>query len=66
MQMAEGAVGELAHRVLGDHGEPHVAELREQHHQHAADAIGDDQHGGNGGKPKRGEPGDLARRSPRR
>ena len=42
--MAEGAVGELAHRMLGDHGEPDVAELGEQHHQHPADAIGDDQH----------------------
>ena len=61
MQVPEGAVGELAHGVLGNHGEPHVAELREQHHQHAAHAIGDDQHGGNGGEAKRREPGDFAR-----
>ena len=39
VQMAEGAVGELAHGVLGDDGEPHVAELGEQHHQHASDAV---------------------------
>ena len=61
MQMPEGAVGELAHGMLGDHGEPHVAELREQHHQHAAHAIGDDQHGRDGGEPERREPGDFAR-----
>ena len=61
MQMPEGAVGELAHRMLGDHGEPHVAELREQHHQHAGHAIGDDQHGRPGGETERREPGDLAR-----
>ena len=61
MQMPEGAVGELAHGVLGNHGEPHVAELREQHHQHAAHAIGDDQHGGDGGEAERREPGDFAR-----
>ncbi len=53
MQMPEGAVGELAHGILGDHGEPHVAELREHHHQHAADAIGDDEHGRDGGKSER-------------
>ena len=51
VQMAEGAVGELAHRVLGDRGEPHVAELREQHHQHAADAIGDDEEDGAAARP---------------
>ncbi len=44
MQMAEGPVGELAYGMLGDHGEPDVAELGEQHHQHAPNPVGDDQH----------------------
>ena len=43
VQVPEGAVGELAHRVLADRGEQHVAQLRQHHHQDAADAIGDDE-----------------------
>ena len=66
MQMPEGAVGELAHGVLGNHGEPHVAELREQHHQHAAHAIGDDQHGRDGGEARAPRARRFRPRSPRR
>ena len=58
--MPEGAVGKLAHRVLGDRGEPYVAELGEQHHQHPADAIGNDEEDGTGGEADRGDL--LARR----
>ena len=35
---------ELAHRVLADLGEDHVADLRQHHRQDAARAVGDDQH----------------------
>ena len=61
VQMAEGAVGELTHGMLRDRGEPHVADLREQHHQHAADAIGHDQHGWHGGKAERRKRGRFTR-----
>ena len=44
MQMPKRAVGKLAHRVLGDDAEQHVAELSEHDHEHAADAVSDDQH----------------------
>jgi len=53
VQMPEGALGELAHGMLGDGGEPYVAELREHHHHHPADAIGEDEEDRTGGKADR-------------
>ena len=53
MQMTEGAVGKLAHGILGDGGEPDIAELCEHHHHHPADAIGDDEEGGARGEAHR-------------
>ena len=50
----EGLVGELADRVLADLGEQRVAEVVEDVHQDAADAVGDDQHDRHGDERARG------------
>ena len=60
MEMAEGAVGELAYRVLRDRGEPDIAELGEHHHHYPADAISDDEEHRARGEAHRGDL--LARR----
>ena len=44
----EGLVGEVTDGMLADAGKERVAQVVEQVHQDAADAIGDDQHDGNG------------------
>ncbi len=44
----EGLVGEVAHGMLADASKERVAQVVEHVHEHAADAVGDDQHDGNG------------------
>ena len=48
VHVLEGLVGEVAHGVLADAGEERVAQVVEHVDEDAADAVGDDQHDGNG------------------